>query len=59
MQADANYWKLKIEKDSLNVEHNKLQRDYKNMGQILLKQHKELEELKKDIGNVSQSKNEI
>jgi hypothetical protein len=59
MQADDNYWKLKIKKDSLNAEHNKLQRNYKNMGKILLKQHKELEELKKDIGNVYQSKNEI
>jgi hypothetical protein len=37
MQANANYWKLEIDKDSLNVEHNKLQRAYKNMGQILLK----------------------
>jgi hypothetical protein len=31
MQTDANYWKLKIEKDFLSVEHNKLQKDYKNM----------------------------
>jgi hypothetical protein len=30
-QIDANYWKLKIEKDSLSVKHNKFQRDYKNM----------------------------
>jgi hypothetical protein len=29
------------------------------MEQTLLKQHKELEELKKEIGNVCQSKNEI
>ncbi len=30
-QTNANYWKLKIEKDSLSVEHNKLKRDHKNM----------------------------
>jgi hypothetical protein len=30
-QINANYWKLKIEKDSLSVKHNKFQRDYKNM----------------------------
>jgi chromosome segregation ATPase len=56
---DANYLKLKSEKDSLNVEHNKLQKYYTNMEQTLLKQHKELEELKEEIGNVCQSKNEI
>ncbi len=59
MQTDANYWKLKIEKDFLSVEHNKLQKDYKNMEQTFLKQQKELEELKEDIGNEYQSKNEI
>ncbi len=30
-RTDANYQKLKTKKDSLSVEHNKLQRDYKNM----------------------------
>ncbi len=37
MQTDANYLKLKLEKDSLCVEHNKLQRDYKNMELTFLK----------------------
>ncbi len=46
MQIDANYQKLNIEKDSLRVAHNKLYKDYKNMEQTLLKQYKELEELK-------------
>ncbi len=50
-QTNTNYWKLKIKKDSLNVEHNKLQKDYKNMEQTLLKQQ-ELEELIVGIGNV-------
>ncbi len=54
IQMDANYWK-----DFLSVEHNKLQRDYRNMEQILLKQQKELEKLREDIGNVYQSKNKI
>lgn len=47
---DANYWKFKLEKDFL--EHNKLQKGYKNME--LLKQQKELKELRKEIGNVCQ-----
>ncbi len=37
MQTDANYLKLKLEKDYLFVEHNKLQRDYKNMEWTFLK----------------------
>jgi hypothetical protein len=37
MQMDVNYYKLKTKKYSLNVEHNKFQRDYRNMEQILLK----------------------
>ncbi len=45
--------------DSLGVEHNKLQRNYKNMEEILLKQQKELEELTMDISNVYQAKNEV
>jgi hypothetical protein len=27
----ANYWNLSTKKDTLNVEHSELQRDYKNM----------------------------
>ncbi len=41
-QIDANYWNLKAKKDSLNVEHKKLKKGYKNMEQILLKEQKEL-----------------
>ncbi len=59
MQIDANYWKLRTKKDYLNVEHNKLQKYIQNMKLILLKQHKELKELKVDIGNVYKSKNEL
>lgn len=58
MQTEANYQKLKTQ-ESLSVEHNKLKRDYRNMEQTFLKQQKELKELKRDIGNVYQSKNEI
>jgi chromosome segregation ATPase len=58
-QIDANYWKLKTKKNSLSVEHNKLQNDYKNMERIFLKQQKELEELKVYIGNVYQAQNEL
>ncbi len=57
-QKNANYQKLKAEKDSLSVKHNKLQKYYKNMEQTLLKQL-ELKELKVDIGNVYQTKNEV
>ncbi len=59
MQIDANYWKLRTKKDYLNVEHNKLQKYIQNMKLILLKQHKELKELKVDIGNVYKSKNKL
>ncbi len=52
MQMDANYWKLKTEKDSLSVEHNKLQKHYKNMEQFLLKQQKELKDFQKDVCNI-------
>ncbi len=31
IQTNGNYFKLQSKKDSLGVEHNKLQRDYKNM----------------------------
>ncbi len=58
-ETNANYWNLKAEKDILSAEHNKLQRDYKNMEQTLLKQHKELEELRMEVGNVYQAKNGI
>jgi cell division protein FtsL len=30
-ETNANYWNLKVEKDTLNVEHKKLQKDYKNV----------------------------
>ncbi len=52
----TNY--LKIEKDIMNVEHNKLQKDYKNMEQTILKQQ-ELEELRMEASNVYQTKNVI
>ncbi len=52
MQTAANFQKLKKENDSLSVEHNKLQRDYRNMEQTFLKHQKELKELKEGIGNV-------
>ncbi len=55
----ANYWNLKVEKDILIVEQNKLQRDYKNMEQILLKQQKVLEELRMKVGNIYRAKNDI
>lgn len=58
-KKDANYWNLKAEKDILSVEHNKLQRDYKNTEQTLLKQQKDLEELKMEVGNVYQTNNDI
>ncbi len=57
-EIDANYQNLKAKKHTLNVEHNNIQRDYKNMEQTLLKQQ-ELEELRVDIGNEYQVKNEV
>jgi hypothetical protein len=36
-ETNANYWNLKVEKVTLGVEHNKLQKDYKYMEYILLK----------------------
>ncbi len=30
----VNYYNLMVKKDTMKVEHNKLQRDYKNMEQI-------------------------
>jgi hypothetical protein len=47
----ANNWGLKIEKDTLDIEHSKLQREYKNMEETLLKQQKEVEELRVDNAN--------
>jgi hypothetical protein len=37
-EIDANYWGFKANKDILNIEHNKLQRNYKIMDETLLKQ---------------------
>jgi hypothetical protein len=37
-ETNANYWGLKTEKDTLGIKYNKLQRDYKNMEETLLKQ---------------------
>ncbi len=56
MHTNVNYYKLKTQKDSLGVERNKLQRDYKDMEQTFIKQPKELKELREDIGNVYQPK---
>jgi predicted nucleic acid-binding Zn-ribbon protein len=36
-ELDVNYWNLKAKKDNLSVEHSKLQKDYKNTEQTLLK----------------------
>jgi hypothetical protein len=36
-EIDANYWGLKAKKDTLSIEHNKLQKDYKNMEDTFLK----------------------
>ncbi len=55
----ANYQGSKAQKDTLNIEHHKLQRDYKNMEETLLKQQKEVEEFKVDNANAYQAKNEI
>lgn len=55
----VNYWNLKAKKDILSTEHNKLQKDYKNMEQTLLKQQRELEDFRMEVGNVYQAKNEI
>jgi hypothetical protein len=55
----ANYWGLKVEKDTLSIKHSKLQRDYIHMEETLLKQQKEVEELIVDNANAYQTKNEI
>ncbi len=36
-ETNVNYWGLKVEKDTLNIEHNKLQMNYKHMEETLLK----------------------
>ncbi len=51
-EIDVNYQNLKVEKDIMSVEYNKLQRYYKNMEQILLKQQKELDELRMEVGYI-------
>ncbi len=58
-EMDANYYGLKVEKDLLSIKHSKLQKDYKNMEEIFLKQQKEVEELEVDNSNAYQVKNEI
>ncbi len=58
-EIDVNYWGLKAKKDTLNIEHNKLQKNYKNMEETLLKQQKEVDELKMDNANAHQTRNEI
>ncbi len=50
-ETDANYYGLKAEKDTLSIEHSKLQRDYKHMEETLLKYQKEVEELRVDNAN--------
>ncbi len=43
----------------MSIEHSKLEKDYKNMEGILLKQQKQVEELRVDNANAYQIKNEI
>jgi len=50
-EIDANYWGLKAEKDTLSIKHNKLQKNYKHMEKTLLKQQKEVEEVRVDNAN--------
>ncbi len=58
-ETNANYQGLKAEKDTLSIEHNKLQRDYMHIEETLLKQQMEVEELKVNNANAYQAKNEI
>jgi hypothetical protein len=37
-ETNANYLGIKVEKDTLSIEHNKLYKDYKNMEETFLKQ---------------------
>jgi len=50
-ETNANYYGLKAKKDTLNIKHNKLQRDYMHMEEIILKQQKEVEEFRVDNTN--------
>ncbi len=50
-EKNANYWGLKAEKDTLSIEHSKIQRDYKNIKENLLKQQKEVEYFRVDNAN--------
>jgi hypothetical protein len=36
-ETNANYWGLKVEKGTLNIEHNKFQKVYRHMEEIFLK----------------------
>jgi hypothetical protein len=36
-ETNVNYRRLKTKKDIMSIEHNKLQKDYKNMKETLLK----------------------
>jgi hypothetical protein len=36
-ETNANYWGLKAEKGTLNIEHNKFQKVYMHMEEIFLK----------------------
>ncbi len=58
-ETDANYYGLKVKKNILSIKHSKLQKDYKNMEEIFLKQQKEVEELGVENANAYQVKNEI
>ncbi len=57
-KTNANYQGLKAKEDIMNIEHNKLQRVYWHMEEILLKQQ-EVEELRVDNANAYQAKNEV
>jgi hypothetical protein len=37
-EINANNWGLKAKRNNLSIEHSKLQREYKNMEETLLKQ---------------------
>ncbi len=58
-ETNANYQGIKVEKDILSIEHSKLQKVYMHMEEILLKQQKEVEELRMDNVNEYQANNEI
>ncbi len=58
-EINVNYWGLKAEKDTLSIKHNKLQKNYKNIEEIILKQQKEVEKFRVDNANAYQVKKEI